>query len=65
MLGLVDDVFPIERAVVLRARALVESELRINARDAIHVIMQTHGITRVMSFDRGFDRFEGLERLPG
>jgi uncharacterized protein len=64
LLGVVDDVLPIDVATVERARALVVSEHRLSARDAIHVaVMQAHGIGRVMSFDRAFDRIEGIERL--
>ena len=65
LLGVVDDVFAIDRLTVERARDLVESEHRLSARDAIHVaVMRQHAIERVMSFDRGFDRVHGIDRLP-
>jgi hypothetical protein len=35
-----------------------------SARDAIHIaIMERHGIQRIMSFDRDFDRWPGLTRI--
>jgi DNA-binding SARP family transcriptional activator len=38
----------------------------VTARDALHVtIMQDRRVSRLMSFDRGFDRFAWLERLGG
>jgi predicted nucleic acid-binding protein len=66
LLGLVDEVLPIDRAVVERARAILADNDSASARDAVHVaVMRTHGVDRVMSFDRGFDRFDGIQRLPG
>jgi predicted nucleic acid-binding protein len=67
LLAVVDEVFPIERADVERARdVLLGLPGEISARDALHVaIMQSHGVSRVMSFDRGFDRFTWMERLSG
>lgn len=63
LLGIVDDVLPIELPDVQRARRLVSSP-GLSARDAIHVaVMQRHDIARVMSFDRAFDHVPGLERI--
>lgn len=62
-LGLVDEVYPIERADVLRAQAILD-ETRLSARDALHVaVMRRHGITRILTFDRGFDGVADLARL--
>jgi predicted nucleic acid-binding protein len=65
LLGVVDEVFPIERADVERAKdVLLGLSGDISARDALHVaIMQRHAVSRVMSFDRGFDRFTWMERV--
>ena len=64
ILGVVDEVLPIERAEVERARRLVETTARLSARDAIHLaIMERHDIERVMSFDGGFDGIPGVERV--
>ena len=66
LLRVVDDVLPIDLPTVERARSLLEAGTGPSARDAIHVaVMQAAGIERVMSFDRGFDRVPGLERLAG
>jgi len=64
MLGLVDEVFPIERQDVERAQRIVMSTARLSARDAIHVaVMQRRDIPRIMSFDHGFDDVPGLTRV--
>lgn len=64
LLGVVDEAFPVDRAAVERAREIVLGRMGISARDAIHLaIMQTHGIKKILSFDRGFDAFPGITRL--
>jgi hypothetical protein len=63
ILGVVDDVHPIERADVDRARRIVLTS-RLSARDAIHLaVMQRHEIGRILTFDRAFDGLPGIERL--
>ena len=65
ILGVVDDVFPIEREDVIRASAIVRTS-RMTARDALHVaVMQRRAVTRILSFDRGFDGVPGIFRLGG
>lgn len=60
--GLVDEVFPIGLHEAEAARALVLEG--VGSRDAIHAAtMRANGVTRILSFDRGFDRFADLERL--
>ena len=62
LLGVVDEVYPIELADVTRARDIVLSS-RLTARDAIHVaIMQRHGIARIMTLDDDFDELPGVSR---
>lgn len=64
LLGVVDDVFPVDANVVERAKAIVLARERLSARDALHVaIMERHGIARILSFDEGFDGVPGIERL--
>ena len=64
VLGLVDEVFPVDLATVERARTIVLGRRRLSARDAIHVaVMEGQGIRRILSFDSGFDGFPGIERL--
>ena len=62
--GIVDVTFPVELADVDRARRLLATTDRLSVRDALHIaIMQAHDVGRIMSFDRGFDGFPGIERL--
>ena len=64
LLGVVDEVFPIDRAAAERAKALVLGYANLSARDAIHVAtMRQHGVTRILSFDSGFDGVPGITRL--
>ena len=65
LLGVVDEVFPVERSDVERARNLVLTT-PLSARDAVHVaIMRRRGVDRILTFDRGFDGVEGLVRIGG
>ena len=62
--GLVDEVFAIELADVERAKSIVLERSRLSARDAIHAaVMERRKVTRIMSFDTGFDGLPGLTRL--
>lgn len=64
LLGIVDVVYPIERADVERARRLMLTLPRLSARDALHVaVMQAHEVGQILSFDRGFDGIPGIERI--
>lgn len=60
--GLVDDVFAVGMAEVDAAKTLVIDG--VGARDALHVAtMRANGVSRVLTFDRAFDRFDDLRRL--
>ena len=62
--SLVSDVFPIDAAIVERAKTLVLGQTDLSARDAIHVAtMAAQGVERILSFDAGFDRVPGIERI--
>ena len=64
LLGLVDEVFPVDRAAVEQARVIIMGHRRLSARDAIHLsVMEQHGVTRTMSFDAGLDGVPGIERI--
>ena len=64
--GVVDEVFPITEDVVGRAREIVLGARDLSVRDAVHVAaMQQHGVTEILSFDRGFDGVAGLTRISG
>jgi predicted nucleic acid-binding protein len=62
LLGVVDEVFPVERDDVERARRLLGATA-LSARDAVHVaIMRRRGVRRILTFDRGFDAIAGIQR---
>jgi uncharacterized protein len=64
LLGLVDQVFPIEPENVQRAKIVLLGKYRLSARDAVHLaVMEQRGIQRILSFDQGFDRYPNVRRL--
>lgn len=64
LLGIVDEVLPVDDEAVERAKQIVLEYRRLSARDAVHLaIMEKHGIARILSFDAGFDFFPGITRL--
>jgi uncharacterized protein len=64
LLGLVDEVYAIEQQDVLRARDVLLGTPGLSARDALHVaVMDRRDVKRILSFDRGFDRVQTLERV--
>ena len=66
LLSIVDEVYPIDVATVERAKAIVLERRALSARDAVHVaVMQREGVSRILSFDAGFDGVHGIERLIG
>jgi predicted nucleic acid-binding protein len=63
-LDVVDEVLPIDKAVVLRAGEIARDPASISARDAVHIaVMERHGIRSILSFDADFDRWPGLQRI--
>ncbi|TLY67592.1 MAG: type II toxin-antitoxin system VapC family toxin, partial [Gammaproteobacteria bacterium] len=64
LLGVVDQVLPVEQSAAERAKTIVLGSRQLSARDALHLaIMQQHGIEQILSFDAGFDGFPGITRL--
>jgi predicted nucleic acid-binding protein len=64
ILGIVDDVFSIDALDVERAKLVLLGSIQLSARDALHVaVMERRGVTRVMSFDAGFDQVPGITRV--
>jgi uncharacterized protein len=64
LLNTVDEVLPVDRAVVERAKQIVLAYQRLSARDAVHLaVMESYRIERILSFDTGFDGFPGVTRL--
>ena len=65
LLGVVDEVLPIDAGIIDAAKAIVLGRQQLSARDAIHAaVMAHHGITNIFTFDNGFDAVPGITRLP-
>ncbi|MGI8627430.1 MAG: type II toxin-antitoxin system VapC family toxin [Geodermatophilaceae bacterium] len=64
LLAVVSEVFPIDLEAIQIAKRIMMGRLGLSARDALHVaVMEQAGITRIMSFDTGFDVFPSVERV--
>jgi uncharacterized protein len=64
LLAIVDQVLPVDHAIVEGAKQIVLAYRHLSARDGIHLaVMQQHGIDQIASFDAGFDGFPGIARL--
>lgn len=64
LLGVVDEVLPVDRSAVERAKEIMLGHVRLSARDAVHLaVMENHGIDRIFSFDSGLDQYPGITRL--
>ena len=61
---IVDELFSLDRAILVRAKEIVLGGSRSSARDALHVAtMEAHGVSRVLTFDAGFDAYAGITRV--
>ncbi len=66
LLGVVDEVFPVEAVDVEAAKDIVLGLPRLSARDAIHVaVMRRQGVERILTFDTDFDGLAGVSRVGG
>lgn len=64
MLGLVDEVFPIEPENVQKAKTILLGKYGLSAREAIHLaVMEQGGVQRILSFDQGFDPYPNVRRF--
>ncbi len=64
ILSIVDEVYAVEKADVLRASEILQSAPGSTARDAVHVaIMERHGVRLIMTFDADFDRWPQIRRM--
>ncbi len=64
ILGIVENVFPVERQDLLRAASIVSSAQHVSARDALHIaIMERYDVKSIFSFDSDYDRWPGIERI--
>jgi len=62
--SIADEVLTYGMVQIRAARELLASVQGLSARDALHVaVMQSSGISRILSLDRGFDSCPGIERL--
>jgi predicted nucleic acid-binding protein len=65
VLGLVDEVYAVEPRDVERAKDLLLGGTAASARDALHVaVMTRHRVATILSFDRRFDAFAAITRVP-
>ena len=64
LLGVIDEVFPVKRRDVERAKDILLSTERLSSRDALHLaVMERHEVATILSFDAGFDTAPGVTRL--
>ena len=64
LLGVVDEVLAVDANSVEDAKQIVLGYRQLSARDAVHLaVMKRNGISRILSFDSGFDRFPRVTRL--
>ena len=57
-------VLPVTLADTDRARDLLTTTETVSARDAVHAaVMINNDVRQIATFDTGFDRFDGLERI--
>lgn len=64
ILGVVDEVFSVTLDDVERAKTILYGRKKHSARDAIHLAtMERQGVTRIMTFDTGFDAYPGVSRV--
>lgn len=61
---IVDEVFSYGMPEIHAAREIIRSIPGISARDALHAaVMRRNGISRILSYDAGFDAIPGVERM--
>ena len=63
-IALIPEVFTVTLADTDLAKRMLLSTPGLSARGAIHAgVMLNREVTRIATFDRGFDRVEGVERV--
>lgn len=64
ILGLVDEVLPVDREIAESAKDLLLRYPSLSARDAVHAAtMRRAEIRNIMTYDRGFDALPWVERI--
>ena len=62
--AIADEVLSFGMPEIHVARTIIDAVEGVSARDALHVaIMRSSHVSRILSFDRGFDAFPELERF--
>jgi len=63
--NLCDEVFTISFEDVLEAKNLLLSHPALSSRDCLHIAnIKRHKVQTLFSFDKGFDSYVGLHRIP-
>ncbi|MEA3339074.1 MAG: type II toxin-antitoxin system VapC family toxin [Chloroflexota bacterium] len=58
------NVLPVTKKDMIQALALYQAFPQVQARDTVHAaVMQSNGVTIIITADRHFDRFAGLRRV--
>jgi predicted nucleic acid-binding protein len=66
MRKVIDEVFPIDMTTVELARSILAKTSGVSAREAIHIAsMEVHKVSRIASFDPGYDRILRKTRIFG
>ncbi|MFA5890598.1 MAG: type II toxin-antitoxin system VapC family toxin [Actinomycetota bacterium] len=64
MQEIVDEILPVRMEDVEESKRIVLGRYGVSARDAVHIaVMRANHVDRIVSFDTGFDRVPGLERV--
>ena len=64
IIALIPAILPVTRADILRAKELLIQSPTITPRDALHAaVMLRHQIPTICTFDKHFDRIDGIKRL--
>ena len=62
--ALIPEVFDVTLADTDAAKKILLTTVGLSARDAVHAgVMLNRGVAAIATFDRGFDRIEGISRL--
>ncbi len=62
--SILDETFPIEMPDLDRAKEIVLGSASVSARDSLHIaVMERRGVSKILSFDSGFDHFSHLDRI--
>ena len=63
LLGIVDEVFPVDQLAAERAKEIVLGHAQLSAWDSLHLaIMEEHKVGSILSFDTSFDGCPGTTR---